>query len=110
MKFSLFVFPFLATAEVERFLLRKNSDGVYGFTIQTKAKRRHFVTDILPNSQAEKVGLRDGWKITDVNGYVIQCFCRNRRTYRPFRRFVIKFKGTVGSLVVISSSLISVTH
>ena len=30
--------------------------------------RRHFVTEIIPDSQADKVGLNDGWKIAEVNG------------------------------------------
>lgn len=70
MKLTLLSLPLLIVANIQPFALRKSSEGLYGFTIQTKAKRRHFVTDILSGSQAEKVGLHDGWQITEVNGYV----------------------------------------
>merc|ERR1712227_1065900 len=67
MKF-LIVLPLLVLSEQRFFTMRKSSTGKYGFTIQTKAKRRHFATEIVAGGQAEKVGLQDGWKIQSVNG------------------------------------------
>jgi len=48
--------------------IRKDSSGMYGFTIHTKAKRRHFTTEIVEDSQAEKVEIPAGWKIVEING------------------------------------------
>ena len=69
MRLAVFSLPLLISANIEPFVMRKGSNGMFGFTIQTKAKRRHFTTEILPQSQAEKVGLHDGWEIVEVNGY-----------------------------------------
>ena len=44
---------------------------MYGFTIHTKAKRRHFTADVVENSQADKVGIPEGWKIVEVNGQAV---------------------------------------
>ena len=49
-------------------LSRQSSDDRFGFTVQTKAKRVHYVTDVERNSPAFEAGLRNGQIITDVNG------------------------------------------
>ena len=49
-------------------LSRQSSDERFGFTVQTKAKRVHYVTDVERNTPAFEAGLRNGQIITDVNG------------------------------------------
>jgi len=52
--------------------IRKDSSGIYGFTIHTKAKRRHFIAEIVEDSQAEKVEIPLGWKIVEINGTPVE--------------------------------------
>merc|ERR1712131_230708 len=49
-------------------LSRETSEDKFGFTVQTKAKRIHYVADVVRGSPAFEAGLRNGLVITDVNG------------------------------------------
>merc|ERR1712131_85689 len=52
----------------ETFKLSKSDDERYGFSIQTRAKRRHYVADLIPGSVADNAGLKNGMEIITVNG------------------------------------------
>ena len=59
---------FLGLVSSEAFQLSKTDDERYGFSIQTRAKRRHYVTDIIPGSVADNAGMKNGMEMISVNG------------------------------------------
>jgi hypothetical protein len=42
MKLFVLILPALISCALDIFVVRKSSEGIYGFTIQTKAKRNRF--------------------------------------------------------------------
>ena len=59
---------FLGLVSSETFKLSKTDDERYGFSIQTRAKRRHYVADLISGSVADKAGMKNGMEIIAVNG------------------------------------------
>ena len=68
MRNHIFQAIFLGLVSSETFKLSKTDDERYGFSIQTRAKRRHYVADLISGSVADKAGMKNGMEIIAVSG------------------------------------------